>query len=488
MFNKTQRSIARSTLIAVAILLTIFVGNKLWQEYKLDVIIDIDTGAGGGVVANIAWQDNSDNEDGFVVERNEGGDFVVMARLNSNVTSYTDSNLVAGTAYCYRVGSFNQAGTAYTQEYCIDTPETDIVADTTLPDMTGSAMIIGQFITKPDVIELAGRELYSFKSDATYNGDFSKDDVGNVQYTIGEGSLSYSDSALFTFQDQGGDIDSGYVSMRYNESNSVSFSLNGNGDSQVASLYMSVGVWTSEPATFLITAGDTSEFISIPSGYTWHYLKIDIAFEDSVAVKIRPTGDFGSYSGLQVAGVVLNETSIPSSAPLTDISVPSIASLTGISLSDSENIDVSNVKYMTSDLISGNENLSNGEVIGIDYQGKVKYRDSTYSFIDNGAVVATGYTGMRWNEDNVISIDLKNSSEQLVSGSLFLRAGAWTDGSSQLQINLNGETYPIELSRGRAWYYIRVDFEFSGDAHVEIKPVGNIGSYSQIAFAGLTMQ
>jgi hypothetical protein len=35
MFNNTQRSIAKNTLIAAAILLSIFIGNKLWQEYQL---------------------------------------------------------------------------------------------------------------------------------------------------------------------------------------------------------------------------------------------------------------------------------------------------------------------------------------------------------------------------------------------------------------------------------------------------------------------
>lgn len=487
MFNKTQRTIASHSLenisssikilIVAAICLSVFVGYKLWQEYQIYVVTHIDTSAGGGTAVDITWQDDANDEDGFVVERKESGDFVEVARLNPNVISYTDFNLVAGTTYCYRVGAFNQAGTAYSQEYCIDTPEPDSVVDITPPAVMGSATITGQFIAKPDVIELAGRELYSFKSDATYNGDFSKDNVENIQYTIEDGNLSYKDSALFTFQEQGNGIDSGYVSMRYNESNSVSFSLKSNGDSQVASLYMSAGVWSNEPAAFLVTAGDTSELISIPKGRTWYYLKVDIAFKESVEVKINPVGYFGSYSALNVAGVVLNEKSITSST-----------SLNSISLSDSANIDVSNVRYMTSDLISGNENFSNGEVLAIDYQGTANYQDKTYSFIDNGSVVATGYTGMGWNEGNTISIDLKNSAEQTVSTSLFLKAGAWTDEQAQLQLQLNGENYPIELSRGRMWFYIRVNFEFSGAAHIEIKPVGNIGSYSQIMFAGLTMQ
>ncbi|ABM02317.1 hypothetical protein Ping_0459 [Psychromonas ingrahamii 37] len=478
MFNKTPRSIAIKTLMVAAIFLSVLIGYQLWQEYRMNVLINIDTSAGSIVAVDITWQDDSDDEDGFVVERKESGDFVEVARLNSNVTAYTDYSLVAGTAYCYRIGAFNQVGTAYSDEYCIDIPEADIVVDTTLPPLTGSETITSEFITQPNVIELAGRELYSFKSSATYNVDFSKDEVENIQYNIADGNLSYEDSALFTFQDEGSYVESGFVSMRYNEVNNVSFSLNGNGDPQVASLYMSVGVWSSVPAAFLVIAGDTSDIISIPRGYGWHYLKIDIAFDESMEVKINPIGVFGGYSALNVAGVVLNEKSISTS----------FASLTDISLADSANIDVSNVKYMTSYFISGNEKLSSGEVIGIDYLGTSQYQDAIYSFIDNGQVVATGYTEMAWKKANVISIDLKNSSEQPVYTSLFLRAGAWVAGTSQLEMKLNGETYPIELSYGYGWFFIRVDFEFSGNAHVEIKPVDNIGGYSQIMFAGLTMQ
>jgi (2Fe-2S) ferredoxin len=67
------------------------------------------------------WTDNSNNEDGFKIERKSGttGTYTQIAMLGANVTSYTDTNLTDGATYCYRVGAFNSAGSsAYTDEGC----------------------------------------------------------------------------------------------------------------------------------------------------------------------------------------------------------------------------------------------------------------------------------------------------------------------------------------------------------------------------------
>jgi len=58
--------------------------------------------------ALIAWTDNSNNEDGFELERKpEGGSWSVVARTGVNVTSYADSGLVPQTTYYYRARAFN---------------------------------------------------------------------------------------------------------------------------------------------------------------------------------------------------------------------------------------------------------------------------------------------------------------------------------------------------------------------------------------------
>jgi hypothetical protein len=69
----------------------------------------------------LAWADNSTDENGFGIERKTGtnGTFAPIATVGANINSYTDSGLIAGNTYCYRVNAFNASGvSAYTNEAC----------------------------------------------------------------------------------------------------------------------------------------------------------------------------------------------------------------------------------------------------------------------------------------------------------------------------------------------------------------------------------
>jgi autotransporter-associated beta strand protein len=56
---------------------------------------------------NLTWIDNSTNEDGFNLERStDGGNYSFLAILGAGVTNYSDTGLVAGSTYFYRVQSF----------------------------------------------------------------------------------------------------------------------------------------------------------------------------------------------------------------------------------------------------------------------------------------------------------------------------------------------------------------------------------------------
>jgi fibronectin type 3 domain-containing protein len=60
---------------------------------------------------DLAWQDNSNNEDGFKVYRRAGANaFSLIAKLPANTTSFQDKGLSAGTTYDYHVRAFNIAG------------------------------------------------------------------------------------------------------------------------------------------------------------------------------------------------------------------------------------------------------------------------------------------------------------------------------------------------------------------------------------------
>ncbi len=59
----------------------------------------------------LTWADNANNEEFFEVQRKAGtGNWVVLATLNRNATSYQDRTTVARTSYTYRVSASNFAG------------------------------------------------------------------------------------------------------------------------------------------------------------------------------------------------------------------------------------------------------------------------------------------------------------------------------------------------------------------------------------------
>jgi titin len=70
----------------------------------------LTTAALSSTQIQLNWTDNSNNETGFYVEKLNGAVWQTIATLPANTTTYTDTNLTAGTQYTYRVDSFNGAG------------------------------------------------------------------------------------------------------------------------------------------------------------------------------------------------------------------------------------------------------------------------------------------------------------------------------------------------------------------------------------------
>ena len=72
----------------------------------------------------LAWNDNTADEDGFELERQEtdSGNYIGIARLAANTTAFTDAGLPPETTYCYRIRAFNTAGESlYSQSACAKT-------------------------------------------------------------------------------------------------------------------------------------------------------------------------------------------------------------------------------------------------------------------------------------------------------------------------------------------------------------------------------
>jgi hypothetical protein len=60
---------------------------------------------------DLQWQDNSDNEDGFKIERSsDGTNFNQIATVGAGVTTYPNTGLAPSTTYWYRVRAFNAGG------------------------------------------------------------------------------------------------------------------------------------------------------------------------------------------------------------------------------------------------------------------------------------------------------------------------------------------------------------------------------------------
>ncbi len=79
----------------------------------------------GGRIA-LAWQDNSDNESAFRLERrrNGGGAFQLLANLGPDVTTFEDAGLTPGTSFIYRVRAQNAVGASpYSDPVTVTVPD-----------------------------------------------------------------------------------------------------------------------------------------------------------------------------------------------------------------------------------------------------------------------------------------------------------------------------------------------------------------------------
>ncbi|MFN3648483.1 MAG: fibronectin type III domain-containing protein [Armatimonadota bacterium] len=67
----------------------------------------------------LTWQDRSNNEERFVIQRRTGtGAFQQVGQVAANTTSFTDSGLEPNTRYFYRVAAENAGGTSAFSEVC----------------------------------------------------------------------------------------------------------------------------------------------------------------------------------------------------------------------------------------------------------------------------------------------------------------------------------------------------------------------------------
>ncbi|AGH80224.1 hypothetical protein PCNPT3_01410 [Psychromonas sp. CNPT3] len=459
--------------------LFLFMAYQSWQEYKIyqlnQLAYTLHTSAGEMYLRRISWVDYASNEDGYVVERKIEGSYRLLATLEQNAISYLDGTASDDDLLCYRVGAFNQAGTVYSDEFCIDnTDEASGVIDET---DEGDVSIVAEFIAPKSQIDIAGREIYTIKSASVINPEFSTAEIENVDFSIATGNLSYRDSNSFVFLEQGEELENGYVSMPFNVENKFSFTLKGNDQEQTAILYLSAGTWGTMGGSLKIRAGESIEILTLPSSHTWHNIKVEFKFKNTTQIEITPTENYSSYSAVQFAAIILNNASRRSEAHLLQVDIEK----------DSV-IDVSTVAFISSTGIINNNSDHPIKGLSVNYEGTTKYRSKGASFMQDGQLVASGQTSMAWQEDNAVNLTLNNISDDVNVASVYFKAGVWSHESASIDLLINGISFPIELAGGFKWFYFKVDIEFEGELDLQLRPIGKFAGYSQLYFTGLIWQ
>ena len=162
-------------------------------------IIVVPPAGPSGLVANVvsssqislSWVDNSDNENGFKVERKTGagGAYSQIAVVGTNGTSFPDSGLSPDTIYYYRVRSYNTAGdSAYSNESSATTLATVPVA----PSSLAASAISSSRIDLTWVDNASNESGFKVERKEGAGGTYSQ------IAAVGSNMMSYSDTELTT--------------------------------------------------------------------------------------------------------------------------------------------------------------------------------------------------------------------------------------------------------------------------------------------------
>ena len=100
----------------------------------LNGLASITLGVPPEVIVDLWWTDNSNNEDGFIIERKTNdGSFEIIDSVNENETTYTDWSVTDTTTYKYRVKGYNSTDlSGYCYEFTVTTPLRSLQAPSNL--------------------------------------------------------------------------------------------------------------------------------------------------------------------------------------------------------------------------------------------------------------------------------------------------------------------------------------------------------------------
>jgi subtilisin family serine protease len=157
----------------------------------------------------LSWEDNSDNEGGFKIERslNPDSGFRQIGMVGFNTTSYTDTRLEPETTYYYRVCAYNKAGNS---DYSNIANATTPVFPPEIESIYPTRGQVGQFVT------IQGK--YFGGEDGTRGSVLFHD---GVEATI----LSWTDTQITCYVPEGAQKGDIHVVIKGRTSNGVYFNV-----------------------------------------------------------------------------------------------------------------------------------------------------------------------------------------------------------------------------------------------------------------------
>lgn len=133
---------------------------------------------------DLAWTDNSSNEDGFYVYRAQASgtttdDYTQVADLAADTTSYSDTGLEDGEQYFYRVASYTSSDESLSGE---------VSATTTLPAPTSLSVTGNDMSWTDNSTGEDGFYIYRSTTSGSTTGDYTQID------SVGTNTTTYTDS------------------------------------------------------------------------------------------------------------------------------------------------------------------------------------------------------------------------------------------------------------------------------------------------------
>lgn len=143
---------------------------------------------------NLAWIDHADNETGFKVERGQNGvNFVEIATVGANVTTFADVGLDKATTYYYRVRAYKVQGNGFRYSAFSNlASDTTFDVAPTAPDNLNVVPSLSQATSSIPFMDLGWQD--NADNEVGFKVERSTSGVNFVQIaTVGANNLGYRD-------------------------------------------------------------------------------------------------------------------------------------------------------------------------------------------------------------------------------------------------------------------------------------------------------